>query len=283
MSKQDRQAVRTAQDLERKYNLGQYAQGSSRNESEMIKISREVSECRNQLNSLQREVDEAFYDSTLKDTLIWDGNTNGLDVFDMMGDGTYTYYPVSGTVPVLSDLADGVTIEMISDAGVEKVTVNDFISYHDEMLISQSNSSVLFVLVDGADFYGSIIPKKGIYFMHNDIYGYVSKIAIPNYTGFNTVVPVLKNESLPEIGIEKINGLQIYSGTKTTNANGNISTGLSASEYLIIGASFQRSSGSSSMCTVYASEGTLGVHVTDTSGTLAGSVSGTLRYAYIAL
>lgn len=149
---------------------------------------------------------EPFYDSNQGGTLLWDGNTEGLDAFDMVGDGIYTYYPVSDILPALSDLANGVTIEMISSAGVETVNVNDFMSYHNEILLSQSNSSVLFVLADNVDFYGATIPKKGVYFMHNDTYGYVSRIVIPNYTGFGTKIPVLRNESLPEIGWDKIVG-----------------------------------------------------------------------------
>lgn len=62
MSKQDRQGVRTAADLERKYNLGRNAQGSSENNSEQVsKIVQELSEhktkANNKFKDFQTEID----------------------------------------------------------------------------------------------------------------------------------------------------------------------------------------------------------------------------------
>ena len=46
----------------------------------------------NPITGTMRTVDELLVNTTANDTLVWDGNTEGKTVFDMMGDGTYTYY-----------------------------------------------------------------------------------------------------------------------------------------------------------------------------------------------
>lgn len=143
---------------------------------------------------------EGFFDRrTYTDTILWDGDKTGLDVFDMSGDGIYTYYLVSETVPVLEDLALGATLEITAPTGddVETLRLNDFGVVHDVM-ISESVSSVIFALNDNVSFYGKTIPKKGVYFMANSTHGHVSKLTITGYTGFNTKVQVLKQKHLPD-------------------------------------------------------------------------------------
>lgn len=57
MSKQDRQGVRTASDLERKYNLGLLTQGYGGNNSEQIsKVAQELSEYKTKSNNKFREI-----------------------------------------------------------------------------------------------------------------------------------------------------------------------------------------------------------------------------------
>lgn len=146
-------------------------------------------------------VEKKLFDKvTASDALVWDGNTEGLQVFDMTGDGTYLYYPISGNVLTLEDLANGVTIETSDPTGVETtaITVNDFATRAANVITSRSVANLLFVSADNAVLYGNTIPTKGVYFLCSAEYGYVSRITVPGYTGFNSEVEVLKEKFLPE-------------------------------------------------------------------------------------
>ena len=149
-----------------------------------------------------RTVDELLENVTVNDTLTWDGNTEGKTVFDMMGDGSYTYYPVSDAVITLDDLANGLILESSDINGIaptEVIRLTDFAKMTSNVIASRSVSSVLFVLADNATLYGSTIPKKGVYFMSSEAFGvYVSRIKIEGYTGFNTDIEVIKEKYIPE-------------------------------------------------------------------------------------
>ena len=138
---------------------------------------------------------------TVNDTLTWDGNTEGKTVFDMMGDGSYTYYPVSENVITLDDLANGLILESsdINGNGTETLKLTDFAKMTNNVIASQSVSSVLFVLADNTSLYGKTIPKKGVYFMRSEAFGvYASRIKIDGYTGFSSEVEVIKEKYIPE-------------------------------------------------------------------------------------
>lgn len=130
----------------------------------------------------------------IPDTLVWDGNTEGLQVFDMMKNGEYTFYPVSDKVVTLNDLANGVIIETTipADDISTEIFVNDFATMHTNVFSSRTIANLLFVSKDNSTLYGNTIPKKGIYFLHSAEYGYVSRIKILGYSGFDSPVEVLK-------------------------------------------------------------------------------------------
>lgn len=150
------------------------------------------------VDGLDVDVLDAFGEMKRRDTLTWDGDTTGLMVFDMMGNGQYTYYLMSEEVPTMEHLAGGVELELISPDGqdVEKVTLDDFFIHGNNLIVSQSVSSVLFVLEDNVVFYGSTIPKRGVYFLSSEAFGSVARLTIAGYTGFSSVV--LKESNLPE-------------------------------------------------------------------------------------
>lgn len=155
----------------------------------------------NTITGTMKTVDELLENTTINDTLLWDGNTEGKTVFDMTGDGSYTYYPVSDVVVTLDDLANGLTLESsdINGNASEVIKLTDFAKMTNNVIASRSVSSVLFVLADNTSLYGSIIPKKGVYFMSSEAFGvYVSKIQIEGYTGFNTEVQVIKEKYIPD-------------------------------------------------------------------------------------
>lgn len=161
-----------------------------------------------------KSVDELLESTIVNDTLFWDGNTEGKTVFDMTGDGTYTYYPVSENVVSLDDLANGVVLESsdMNGTAFEEIKLTDFAKMSDKIIASRSVSSVLFVLEDNAPLYAGTIPKKGIYFLHSEEFGYVSRLKIEGYTGFNSEKKVLKKKYLPEmkLGVHTDGKLYIF-------------------------------------------------------------------------
>lgn len=154
----------------------------------------------NVITGTMKTVDELLENVTANDTLVWDGNTEGKTVFDMTGDGTYTYYPVSENVLSLDDLSNGLILESsdLNGNAFESMLLTDFAMMSSKIIASRTVSSVLFVLEDNAPLYSGTIPKKGIYFMHSKEFGYVSRIQIEGYTGFNSEVEVLKKKYLPD-------------------------------------------------------------------------------------
>ena len=163
------------------------------------------------ITGTMQPADEVLETVTVHDTLRWDGNTEGKAVFDMTGDGSYTYYPVSENVITLEDLQNGLILESSDVTGVayEEIKLTDFAKMTNKVIASRSVSSVLFVLEDNAPLYSGTIPKKGIYFLHSAEYGYASKIRIPGYDGFNTELRVAKEEYIPDTHIQPTGSLEI--------------------------------------------------------------------------
>lgn len=152
------------------------------------------------ITGTMRSADEVLETVTVNDTILWDGNTEGKTVFDMTGDGSYTYYPVSDKVITLADLANGVILESSDPTGTafEEIKLTDFAQMSNKIIASRSVSSVLFVLDDNAPLYSGTIPTKGIWFMNSTQFGYVSKIKIIGYSGFNTEIQVAKEKYIPD-------------------------------------------------------------------------------------
>lgn len=145
----------------------------------------------------------------IPDTLVWDGNTEGLQAFDMMQNGVYMFYPVSDKVVTLDELANGVIIETTNPTSGEctELYVNDFALMHTNVYASQSVANLLFVHKDNSTLYGNTIPKKGVYFLHSAEYGYVSRIKILGYSGFDSPVEVLKCKYKPIYNAEEVGAI----------------------------------------------------------------------------
>lgn len=77
-----------------------------------------------------------------------------------------------------------------------------------------------------------------------------------------------------------LNKFKTYSGTKSTNANGNIAVQLDVTKYVILGATFTMSDGTTCNCSTYVSDSKHSIHVSSNSGVDIASKSGTLRYVY---
>ena len=164
------------------------------------------------ITGTMRSADEVLETVTVNNTLLWDGNTEGKTVFDMTGDGSYTYYPVSENVISLNDLANGLILESSNMAGTEseEIKLTDFAKVSNKVIASKSVSSVLFVLEDNATLYGNTIPKKGIYFMRSEAFDfYVTGIKIEGYTGFNSEVQVAKEKYIPDTYIQPAGTLEV--------------------------------------------------------------------------
>ena len=153
------------------------------------------------ITGTMKPISDLLETTIVHDTLLWDGNKEGKTAFDMLGDGTYTYYLVSENVLSLDDLKNGLILESSDLNGnpYEVLEVNDFTKMTNKIIASRSYSSLLFVIEDNAPLYAGTIAKKGIYFLHSEEFdGYVSRIQIPGYAGFNTEVEVLKKKYLPD-------------------------------------------------------------------------------------
>ncbi len=154
-----------------------------------------------QITGTMRKVDELLESVNVSDTLLWDGNTEGKQSFDLITtEGTLTYYNVSENVITFDDLKNGYILEMsdLSKTMSVGLKVTDIEKVNDKVIFDQSIPFVAFVLEDNATLYGSTIPKKGIYFIYGELTGYVSRIKIEGYTGFNSDIEVIKNKYIPK-------------------------------------------------------------------------------------
>lgn len=106
------------------------------------------------------------------DTLYWDGNTEGLEVYDL--GGGYTYYKVSDVVPTLDDFSKG-AYSYFTRLGYEHYIQPIAISYYNnDIWVSDAA-----IIVDNEN--ASV--SKGTYFLAYDSY-YLSYLTIPGFTGF---------------------------------------------------------------------------------------------------
>lgn len=117
-------------------------------------------------------------ETTMGDTLTWDGNTDGLVSVDM-GDGSFLY-KISDATPTLEEAQQGGTIIMNGEA---TVFASDLVmSMNDKIYTICNMQGGLIVLEDNADFFGVTIPHKGFYMMMSCEFS----ITINGYNGFET-------------------------------------------------------------------------------------------------
>lgn len=122
------------------------------------------------------------------DTLTWDGNTEGLVVFDMGN----KMYKVSDAVPTMDDLANGVSLKRVAnDKYYESTTdyINELVPGF--IMIADTEVAVISESLVGKEIEGIIFPEAGVYYFANDE-GYTISLTIPNYTGFVTKQTVVK-------------------------------------------------------------------------------------------
>ena len=118
------------------------------------------------------------------DTLTWDGNTEGLEVFQG------AYYKVSDAAPTMADLANGVTMTLHSNVlGIEiSETISaENIGEEDGLIIfinspESQSMPVVIVLADVHEEDFSL--SKGTYFIGEPAEFIARSLTIPGYTGF---------------------------------------------------------------------------------------------------
>lgn len=117
------------------------------------------------------------------DTLVWDGNTEGLIVLG----GTFA--KVSDATPSLADLSNGGSIYLYADGSLMQtmgLTVTEVSP--GVLLVSQSG---WVILEDGLEYDGSVFPEAGIYLPINSGADQIV-VQINGYSGFD-VEPVKEN------------------------------------------------------------------------------------------
>lgn len=112
------------------------------------------------------------------DTLTWDGNTEGLESVDM-GNGSFLY-KISDATPSLSEAQQGFAINMGSET--QEYTGESIVSLNETIYAFVNIDFGMVVLADNVDFFGLVIPFKGVYFLNTPSDGY--SLTIPGYTGF---------------------------------------------------------------------------------------------------
>lgn len=132
------------------------------------------------------------------DTLTWDGNTEGLEVFQG------AYYKVSDAAPTMADLANGVTMTLHSNVlGIEiSETISaENIGEEDGLIIfinspESQSMPVVIVLADVNEEDFSL--SKGTYFIGEPAEFIARSLTIPGYTGFakEQIDPKVLPESL---------------------------------------------------------------------------------------
>lgn len=131
-----------------------------------------------------------YFETVGKDTLTWDGNTEGLPVV-VVGGGAYLY-KVSDVVPTLSEMSGGVTAiyagQLVTVPAEEFVVAGNVITDGQAVFVVSADNSAFSAL-------GVTFPEKGIWFISAGG-AYVSALTINGYTGFEATR--LKEEYAPD-------------------------------------------------------------------------------------
>lgn len=142
------------------------------------------------------------YEETVEaygDTLTWDGDTEGLALFNI----GYNVYKVSDAVPTMADLENGATINLSDSLEVTECNVRE--SMPGLILIDAGSVVVISESVAGTEIGGIMLPEAGTY-LYKRVEGdvqYVASLTIPGYTGFKTTTTNIKTidpKFLPDIG-----------------------------------------------------------------------------------
>lgn len=137
------------------------------------------------------------------DTLVWDGNIEGLGIADMDG---RAFYCISDACPTVEDCKNGVEYAFYYDDGSEPSTYTgsyeEIQAIYAEYGITMIAEGIWGIPEDGKEVFGAVFPKKGIYTIEfeNEHITHMT-ITIPGYTGFKTVqttVTPIQTKFLPE-------------------------------------------------------------------------------------
>jgi hypothetical protein len=132
--------------------------------------------------------------TVMGDTLTWDGNTEGLVLFNI----GKSVYKVSDAVPTMADLENGATIKLSDSLEVTECDVRE--SMPGLILIDAGSVVVISESVAGTEIGGVMLPEAGTY-LYKYVEGddqYVASITIPGYTGFETTtIKPLDEKYLP--------------------------------------------------------------------------------------
>lgn len=112
--------------------------------------------------------DKPFCD--VQTVIEWDGSTEGRET---SGDA---HYHVSGETPTVEDLSNGVFIVSMEDGSTMDMAITDDSNNMDTEENVFHSMGVCVAYIDGATYGGVIFPKAGVYFLHQDGMGYVSKL-----------------------------------------------------------------------------------------------------------
>lgn len=275
MSKQDRQGVRTATDIERKYNLGQLNdfRGQSQKQdlalTEIIQtVNQFIADTNAKFNAIDRTVDEAINESLAeaKASGEFDGEKGEPGVKGEPGE--------KGDAGV-SPTADVTTIE-----GGHRVTITDV------------NGTKTFDVMDGEDGtsaegveWEKVNNKPSTYPPSSHNHTWDSVQSKPS-----TFPPSSHSHSWDSVTGKPSNLVKVLSKTYTasTNSNGNANTSIATSGYIILSISAKDSDGSENyLCNLYRSSSGGGrwyVNVTTiTSKEIVKSTSFTFTIYYAAV
>lgn len=136
------------------------------------------------------------------DTLTWDGNTEGLECIDMMGDGSTLFIHVSEATPTAESMSNGgaISCKINGESTVANFTSANVMQMYDGisaiMLSNMPYAMIVHESAVGVDNDGLCFTKSGIWLYYSAPANIsVQSLTINGYTGFTTTK--LKEEYIP--------------------------------------------------------------------------------------
>ena len=164
---------------------------------------------------------------TYSDTLTWDGNTEGLESIDMLGDGSMVFYRVSDCIPTTSDFDSGYTVIGTYNDGntitEQDITGLSSVQEMDENSYMIGEAAIVILIDNYSPTDTLVIERKGIYLKKSDTM-YVSSLTVSNYRFPTTTTKKLTAEYLEPFEV-------VTKGGDTLTWDGDTS-GLDACEYM---------------------------------------------------